>query len=145
MRLRFSLVSYQPVCFGLGLGIQDTHMEKYKASMPFICQWHQPNCPCSPSHVVKADCHARSRAHLGCWCSPSLQLLVAGQHQHNTCYSRTLALCLHTQPSLKAAVATLPCVMRVGFRQLRTVPCQVQSQTEVGEFSKVTKVIPFCG
>lgn len=92
--MRPSLISYAAVCFGLGLDIQDTHMEKYKASMPFICQWDQPNSPCSPSRVVDANCHARIRAHLGCWCSLSLQLLVAGLL--NTCYSRTLALCLQT-------------------------------------------------
>lgn len=91
MLLRPSLVSYKPVCFGSGLDIQDTHMEKYKASMPLICQWDQLNS-CSPNHVV--DCHAKSRAHLGCWCSPSLQLLVAGLL--NALYSRTLAFCLLT-------------------------------------------------
>lgn len=91
MLLRPSLVSYKPVCFGLGLGIEDPHVEKHKASMIFICQWDQPNS-CSPSHVVDAGCHASSRTRLRCWCSPSLQLLVAGLL--NTSYSRTLSVCL---------------------------------------------------
>lgn len=110
MLLRPSLVSYKPVCFGSGLDIQDTHMEKYKASMPLICQWDQLNS-CSPNHVV--DCHAKSRAHLGCWCSPSLQLLVAGLL--NALYSRTLAFCLLTYHLLCWNQQWPPCSLLWGW------------------------------